>query len=268
MMLAGILAAPFLFNGFPFAEPWPFSLTIALIALLMLIWIPMINWLVHGRRGFAWSVRELSSAADPATRAARLAIWNNGYFAILNRPGAGNDRIRLRIEIHEPDARIVSITTVPTTPEPISFNIYLSQDHRWAELSTTEMPVRRGTLLTIVYTGAPGDVPQVASELDGLTITYFSPGMLITIPTWNVLRKRPSANLGVLILIGLATFLIHEGQTALILALHSAISGLVLGTIGGLVTIVERTRANRRSRRPHRNYSGLPVGLERFFENG
>jgi hypothetical protein len=249
----------------PFDKPWPTSLIIALLALLLLIWIPMINWVVRQRQGIAWSIRDLPSDADAGTRIARLALWNRGFRAVRNRSGANNDPIVLRIEGRDPTTTIVAISVDPTQAEPVRFDIRVSPDHRRAELTTREIAVRRGAVFTIEHTGAH------ASDLTmtGDTVTYFSPDDVVTIPTWNSLLKRPSAIVGVLILLGLTAFWIHGGRSELIVPLNGVILGLVVGTISSIVIILLQTPGSRwQSEHSMMRLIGLPVGYERFFENG
>ena len=266
----GVLVVSLVFAPIvPFDEPWPASLMIALVALLLLVWIPMINWVVRKRQGIAWSVRDLPSDAEADTRIARLALWNSGFFAIRNQSGANDDLIVLCIECRDPAATIVDITAVPTPAAPVPFEIRFSPDHRRAELTTHEIAVRRGALFTIEHTGAHGSDLMVTGTRAGTTVTFFPPDNVVTLPTWGTLGKCYSAIAGVLILLGLAAFWIHAGRSELILPLHGVIIGLVLGTISSVVTIVLQTPGSRwQSEHSMMRLIGLPVGLERFFENG
>ena len=249
----------------PFDDPWPASLMIALVALLLLVWIPMINWVVRKRQGIAWSVRDLPTDAEATTRTARLALWNSGFQAIRNRSGANNDPIVLHIEGRDPATMIVGITAVPTPAEPIHFEIHLSLDNRQAELTTSEIPIRCGAIFTIEHTGAHGS----GLDLWGNRVTYFPPDDVFTIPTWSNLVKYPSAILGLFILLGLTAFWIHAGRSELMVPLHGAILGLVVGTISSVITIVLQTPGSRwQSEHSMMRLVGLPVGYERFFEDG
>ncbi|HEX7103300.1 MAG TPA: hypothetical protein VF201_11700, partial [Nitrolancea sp.] len=167
----------------PFDKPWPASLMIALFSLLLLIWIPMINWIVRKRQGIAWSVRDLPDGADTITQTARLALWNSGFSTIRNQSGANNDLIVLCIECRDPAAAIVDITAVPTPAAPVPFDIRFSPNHRQAELTTHEIAVRRGALFTIEHTCARGSDLMVTGMRAGTTVTFFPPDNVVTLPT-------------------------------------------------------------------------------------
>jgi hypothetical protein len=265
IVVVGLAFSPII----PFDEPWPASVMIALFALLLLVWIPMISWVVRKRQGVAWSVRELPDGAGTTTQIARLALWNSGFFAIRNQSGANDGLIVLCIECRDPAATIVDITAIPTPAESTRFGIRLSPGQRRAELATHEIAIRRGALFTIEHTGAHGSGLVVTGTRAGTNVTFFPPDNVVTLPTWDTVGKCFSAIPGVLILLGLAAFWIHAGRSELILPLHGVIVGLVLGTISGVITIVLQIRGSRgQAEHSIMKLVGLPVGLERFFENG
>jgi hypothetical protein len=256
------------FHTFPFEEPWPLSLVIALVALALLAWIPMINWVIQNRQGVAWSVRNLSNIDHGTTQTVRLAIWNYGFRTLRVRPGSDSALLVLRIEGLDPETEILEVTLVQTAAEPIPFQIQMSADGRRAELSTDEIAVRKGAVFNVMHTGARSMDIDVSANLENATLAFFLPSAIVTLPTWGESVKRPSVVLGVLILLALTLFWLHVGHFPLTLVFHSMIAGLVSGTFSAFVLLILHGATGSHGSRYFPRYVGLPVGLERFFENG
>lgn len=266
--VVAILLSMVLFHAVPIGNPWPLSLVIAVVALVLLAWIPMIDRVVRNRQGVAWSVRSLPGSGQAATRTARVAIWNYGFRTYRNRTGPGSDQFILTIVGLEPETKILDIAVVQTALEPIPFQIRFRADRHQAELSTHEIAIRKGAVFNVVHTGTRSTDLDISGDLAGVPPTYFSPSAIVTLPTANQLVTRPSVVLGVFILLALTVFWIHVGHFPLTLAFHAMITGLVVGTFGSFVTLILQGVTGGRGSRHFPSYVGLPVGLERFFEDG
>jgi hypothetical protein len=248
--------------------PWPLSLVIALVALALLAWIPMIDWVVRNRQGVAWSVRGLSNVDHAAPRTARVAIWNRGSRAIRNRFGTGDAPFILRIDGHDSETTILDVALVQTTAESIPFQIRIREDRHHAELSTHEIAVRQGAVFNVVHTGARSTDLDVSSNLDNTALAFYRPNNIFTMPTTSQLVKMPSVVLGVFILLALTIFWLHVGHFPLALEVHGVIIYTVFAAIANTILLKIYLLTGRWGSRYFPKYVALPVGLEHFFENG
>jgi len=265
-------ANPFLEHWRAFNNPWLLSVKIAVVTLLLVAWIPLIEWRLRQRRGIAWSVHEISVFEDdepsipdralesesPSVTAA-LAIWNRG---------ASPERsdLTLSIEGTDPETRFLDLWVAQSNlSEPIQQRPVAS-GHR-VDLQIPELGKHQGMVIHVRHTGEKSTDLHVVGNVDRAGLHFFGPDLVVSSPlSFRESWRQPIwlLTLAIFVIIAVSFRLGHYPLSPLI---HSIFTTFVVVTIFCNVVLSLQNRSGSYGLRLFPYYVPLPRGLERFFEN-